>query len=308
MDLMTRMFGTVHALRGWAVANLVANCGIVVTGSVVRVTGSGLGCPEWPRCTPDSYVTLPANGLHGAIEFGNRTLTFVLIVVAVGTLVAAWRTRPHGGYVPRVRTLSTTVIVGILIQAVVGGLSVWYTLNPYVVAVHLLLSAALVSVCTWIVWLAYGNLAPATDLGSVALTRVTYLLTWISLYLGTLVTGSGPHAGDRSSPRTGLDVETVARVHAASVWLLLLVAIAALVRLRTRWAVAFVAVLVGQGAVGYVQYFAGLPRGLIVLHLLGACLAMVAATLLVLSVRRATEAAGPEAASGRRPHSDSLAA
>ncbi|MEA5154206.1 COX15/CtaA family protein [Raineyella sp.] len=287
---MTRLFGTPRALRGWSLANLIANSGIVLTGGIVRVTGSGLGCSQWPKCTPDSYVTLPANGLHGAIEFGNRLLTFVLIVVAIGTIIAAWRTRENGAPVPRVRTLSLLVMVGIVLQAVVGGITVWVRLSPYLVAIHLLLSAALISICTWA--LALARRRPTTVVAPlpVALTRVAYALTWVAVYLGTLVTGSGPHAGDLTSPRTGLELETIAKVHAMSVWLLVAVTIYLVVKLRSRQSYALLGVLLLQGAVGYVQYFAGLPRGLIIVHLLGVCLVMIAATDLALSVRRPTEA------------------
>lgn len=297
MDFMTRMFGTGRALRGWSLANLIANSAIILTGGVVRVTGSGLGCSEWPRCTPDSYVALPATGLHGAIEFGNRLLTFVLIIVAIGNIVAAWRTRENGAPVPRVRTLTALVMVGIVLQAVIGGITVWVQLSPYMVMIHLLLSVALVSICTWIVHLAWRRTTHVVDPSSAALTRVAYALSWVAVYLGTLVTGSGPHAGDVSSPRTGLDLETIAKIHAWSVWLLVALTIYLVVKLRTRSAYALLGVLVVQGAIGYIQYFTGLPRGLIILHLLGVCLVTIASTDLMLSVRRPTELHRAEPAS-----------
>ncbi len=287
---MTRLFGTTRALRGWSLANLIANSGIILTGGIVRVTGSGLGCSQWPKCTEDSYVTLPANGLHGAIEFGNRLLTFALIIVAVGTIIAAFRARDNGAPAPRVRSLSLLVMVGIVLQAVVGGITVWVRLSPYLVAVHLLLSAALVSICTWMVGISWRRPAVVADRLPVALTRVAYVLTWVAVYLGTLVTGSGPHAGDLTSPRTGLDLETIAKIHAMSVWLLVALSIYFVVKLRNRQSYELLAVLLLQGAVGYVQYFTGLPRGLIIVHLLGVCLVMIASTDLVLSVRRPTEA------------------
>ncbi|WP_245703126.1 COX15/CtaA family protein [Raineyella antarctica] len=286
---MTRMFGTGRALRGWSLANLIANSGIILTGGIVRVTGSGLGCSEWPRCTEASYVTLPANGIHGAIEFGNRLLTFVLIVIAIGNIISAWRSRENGAPVPRVRTLTAWVMVGIVVQAVIGGITVWYRLSPYLVGIHLLLSAALVSICTWIVHMAWRRTTDVADGTSVALTRVAYVLTWISIYLGTVVTGSGPHAGDLSSPRTGLDLETMAKIHAWTVWLLVALTVYLVVKMRSRATYALLGALLFQGAVGYVQYFTGLPRGLIIVHLLGLCLVMIASTNLMLSVRRATE-------------------
>ncbi|QGF24969.1 COX15/CtaA family protein [Raineyella fluvialis] len=285
---MTRLFGTTRALRGWSLANLIANSGIILTGGVVRVTGSGLGCSQWPKCTTDSYVTLPANGLHGMIEFGNRLLTFVLIVIAVGNIIAAFRARDRGATVPRVRELSILVMVGIVLQAVVGGITVWVKLSPYLVAVHLLLSAALVSICTWLVHLAWHRAQNVANRTLVNLTRAAFVLTWVAVYLGTLVTGSGPHAGDLSSPRTGFELETIAKIHAMSVWLLVALSIYFVVKLRSRQSYELLGVLLLQGAVGYIQYFAGLPRGLIILHLLGVCLVIIAATALVLSVRRPT--------------------
>lgn len=289
---MTRLFGTTRALRGWSLANLIANSAIILTGGVVRVSGSGLGCSQWPKCTPDSYVTLPANGLHGVIEFGNRLLTFALIIVAVGAILAAWRARDNGAPVPRIRMISVLVMLGIVLQAVVGGVTVWVRLSPYLVAIHLLLSAALVSICTWGVRLAWHRIPTVAGAVPVTLTRVAYVLTWVAVYLGTLVTGSGPHAGDLSSPRTGLDLETIAKIHAVSVWLLVALSISFVVTLRSRQSYEFLGVLVLQGAVGYVQYFTGLPRGLIIVHLLGVCLVMIASTNLTLSVRRPTAAHG----------------
>lgn len=297
MDLMTRLFGTGRALRSWSMSNLVANSAIILTGGVVRVTGSGLGCSEWPRCTPDSYVALPATGLHGAIEFGNRLLTFVLIIVAIGNILAAWRARENGAPVPRVRTLTGLVMFGIVLQAVIGGITVWVQLSPYMVMIHLLLSVTLVSICTWIVHLAWHRTTHVVDRTSAALSRVTYVLTWIVIYLGTLVTGSGPHAGDLSSPRTGLDLEMIAKAHAWSVWLLVALTIYLVAKLRIRSTYAMLGVLVLQGVVGYVQYFMGLPRGVIILHLLGVCLVTIAATDLMLSVRRPTEMHPAERAS-----------
>lgn len=297
MDLMTRLFGTGGALRGWSLANVIANSAIILTGGVVRLTGSGLGCSEWPRCTPDSYVTLPANGIHGAIEFGNRLLTFVLIIIAVGNLIAAWRTRVNGAPVPRVRTLTGLVLGGIVLQAVIGGITVWVDLSPYMVSIHLLLSVALISICTWIVHITWRQPTHVAPAGPVALTRVAYVLTWAVIYLGTVVTGSGPHAGDITAPRTGLDLETIAKIHAWSVWLLVLITIYLVVRLRSRQAWTLLVVLLLQGAVGYFQYFAGLPRAPIILHLLGVCLVTIAATDLMLSYRRATEVHPAEQAS-----------
>lgn len=269
---------------GWA--SMLANGLLIVTGGLVRLTGSGLGCPTWPRCTDSSWTNTPEMGIHGYIEFGNRTLTFVLTAIAVATFVWGWRLRKQ---YPRLFALTVALLAGIPLQAVIGGITVWVQLSPYMVMIHLLLSVALVSICTWIVHLVWRRRVHVVDPTSVLLTRVAYVLTWAVIYLGTLVTGSGPHAGDLSSPRTGLDLEMIAKAHAWSVWALVALTIYLVAKLRIRSAYALLAVLVLQGIVGYVQYFTGLPRGLIILHLLGVCLVTIAATDLALSVRRPTE-------------------
>ena len=155
MDLMRLVRGP-RALPRWAIASLAANIGIVVTGGLVRLTGSGLGCPTWPRCTPDSFVAHPALGAHGAIEFGNRLLTFVLIIIAVLTFASAMAYRDparaeRGGRRPDLRRLAAALALGIPAQAVVGGLTVLFDLNPYLVGLHLLLSMVLIALAVLLV-------------------------------------------------------------------------------------------------------------------------------------------------------------
>jgi cytochrome c oxidase assembly protein subunit 15 len=140
-----------HALPRWAVATLVANIVIVITGGLVRLTGSGLGCPTWPKCTKSSYVSHPELGYHGAIEFGNRLLTFALILVAALTLLSAILSRAQDQRGSGVRWLAAALALGIPAQAVIGGLSVLYQLNPYVVALHLLVSMILICLAVWLV-------------------------------------------------------------------------------------------------------------------------------------------------------------
>jgi len=148
MDLV----GSPAALRRWAVASLLGNMGIVVTGGLVRVTGSGLGCPTWPQCTPGSYVPHAAADVHAFIEFGNRMLTFVLVVIAIGTFLAAWRARDEAGRPRRlVRGLALAAALGIPAQAVIGGVSVLTGLNPWVVGLHLVPSVALIVLCVVLV-------------------------------------------------------------------------------------------------------------------------------------------------------------
>ena len=148
---LTRPLRGPVALRRWAVASLVANIVIVVTGALVRLTGSGLGCPTWPRCTDESYVTHPALGYHGAIEFGNRLLTFALVIVAVLTWASAFLARTDGRRRRDLRWLAAGMAFGIPVQAVIGGISVLMQLNPFVVAVHLLVSMVLIALSVWLV-------------------------------------------------------------------------------------------------------------------------------------------------------------
>ncbi len=273
------------ALRRWAVASLAVNIIIVVTGGLVRLTDSGLGCPTWPRCSELSYVSHPELGYHGAIEFGNRLLTFVLVAVAILTWLSALRYRENGE--PRVDLLRLTTIMalGIPAQAVIGGLTVLSHLNPFVVAFHLLVSFALISVSVKLVRRTRGHLALTVEPRTSALTRATFLLMWLAVWLGTVVTGSGPHAGDQVAVRTGFDPEFVSHVHAWAVYATVAATLGCVVLLRSRAAVALLAVEVVQGTIGFGQYFNGLPIALVALHLLGAASALALATNLMLSVR-----------------------
>lgn len=300
MDLLTRVgallrvftpLGGPRALRRWAVASLVANTVIVVTGALVRLTGSGLGCPTWPRCSETSYVTHPALGIHGAIEFGNRLLTFVLVIVALATWVSALlhRDPPRAGEtMGRARRdhrwLAGALLLGIPVQAVIGGITVLTGLNPYIVGVHLMVSMVLIALSVWLVRRTRALTArPASPL-AVALARVTLAAMFVTVALGTLVTGSGPHSGDEFVGRTGLDGVFVTHVHAAAVYATVALTVAGLILLRSRAAVLLLGVEVLQAAIGLSQYHLGLPIGLVLLHLLGASLAIAAATNLALSV------------------------
>jgi len=302
MDLLRLLRGP-RSLRRWAVASLTANIGIVVTGALVRLTGSGLGCPTWPRCTDTSYVTHPALGLHGAIEFGNRLLTFVLVIIAVCTWLSAFlhRSTPattgHSGMAghPRrnLRWLAGAMALGIPAQAVIGGISVLTQLNPFIVALHLLVSMVLIALSVWLVRRTRGLGATPVGRARTALVVATYGALGLSVWLGTVVTGSGPHAGDEFAPRTGFDGGLVTHLHSAAVYLTVALTVACVVALRQRAAVALLAVELGQAAVGVAQYNLGLPIGLVLLHLLGASLAVAAATNLFLSVRREPLASEP---------------
>jgi cytochrome c oxidase assembly protein subunit 15 len=278
-------------LRLAAWASLVANIAIVVTGGVVRLTGSGLGCPTWPRCTAEAFTPHQALTIHSAIEFGNRTITFALAAVAILTIVAAYRVGHRGPL-----RLAVLIALGVPLQAVIGGITVLLDLNPWVVAGHLLLSMAMISVAVLLLRRVYDEDRPrarAVPLPLARLAVLTYAAGWAVLYAGTVVTGSGPHAGDVNSPRNGLDPRGMSQLHADLVFLLLGLTIGLLLALHAagarqqarRAAAVLLAVELSQGLVGFVQYFSGLPVAVVAVHLLGSALVAAAMTWALVETR-----------------------
>ncbi|RBY97809.1 heme A synthase [Blastococcus sp. TF02-8] len=314
MPLLPASFSA-RVISGLALANAIANGLIVVTGGAVRLTGSGLGCPTWPRCTSDSFVATPELAGHGVIEFGNRLLTFVLAAVAVATVVAVWRS-------PRrdLRPLAVLTFLGIPAQALLGGVTVLTGLNPWTVAAHFLVSAVLVALATTL-WLR----SREPGVGHVLVRRPFELLTWgiaavtaAVLVVGTVVTGSGPHSGDvddakvPTGDRIGIDTELISQLHADVVFLLIGLTVALLVALHAtdspgrvrRAARDLLVVELAQGVVGYVQYFTDLPIALVLLHMAGAVLITAFAARLVWSVNGPAsdlplDARAPQAAATR---------
>lgn len=289
-NLAVRLVDGERALRTWLIASLICNMGIIVTGAVVRVTGSGLGCPTWPQCHEGSYVPHGAYGVHEYIEFGNRLLTFVLIIAALGAFLAAWRNR---GLNSKLWWLTLGIGIGIPLQGVIGGITVLTRLNPYVVALHLLLSVALVVLCTWSVMLARGAARDAVGMPGRFFAIATFVAAMVCIWLGTIVTGAGPHACDLDAVRNGLEIESVARIHALSAWATTIGSVVCVVWFRrsrhahaTRAAWALLATCLLQGVIGYVQYFLGLPVVVVVAHLLGLTLVTVAAAWLLFSNSR----------------------
>lgn len=267
----------------WARASLIANIGIVLTGALVRLTDSGLGCPSWPRCDAERWTTHPALGVHGAIEFGNRLLTYVLVVVAVGTLVSVWR---WPGATPAMRRLAIALAAGIPLQGVIGGFTVLTDLNPWLVSLHLVLSMILIAGSAVLIDQAVLRPRVRASAGARAMVVSTGLVTAVVVYLGTIVTGSGPHAGDAKAPRNGLSPETFSHVHAFAAYGLLAATVACVVLLRgpaQRAAWALLAVEVVQAVIGLTQYNLGLPVALVAAHLLGA--ALLVATASTMAVR-----------------------
>ncbi len=269
---------------------------IIVTGGLVRLTGSGLGCPTWPQCVPGSYTPVPhqAQGFHKYIEFGNRTLTGVLLVAAVLALVAVLvRGRQ------RHLVVGTALVLGlVLFQAVLGGITVRFGLHPATVAAHFLVSAALVAIATHVYLTRFEDDGPTTPRVP-ALVRtvasVTCLVGAVVLALGTVVTGSGPHSGDADTPaRFGFDPRTISWLHADAVMLFVGLVVAAWIAVRLtegddgRAARAWGGVLLvtlAQGVLGYTQYLTGLPWLLVLLHMLLAALMVVALTRAMVSLR-----------------------
>jgi len=287
MDVLTGR----RNLRRWAVANLVANMAIVWTGALVRLTDSGLGCPTWPQCDATSYLPHPEAPLHAFIEFGNRLLTFVLIIIALGTFLAARRALLDGSARPLMSRLALVVGGGIILQAVVGGLSVLAQLNPWVVGLHMVLSIGLIVLCTRIVHEAFD--LPAAPVGPAQwlLAQAVFWGSLLMMYLGTVTSGAGPHAGDGAATRNGFSLTDVARLHSLAMWgtlaltVLLAVISQGYPRLR-RAALGVLAVAALQGAVGYAQYLLHLPEALVLAHMVGTTLYTVAVAHLWFGVRR----------------------
>jgi cytochrome c oxidase assembly protein subunit 15 len=275
-----------HALRRWAIVSLIMNIVIVVTGGLVRLTGSGLGCPTWPRCTEDSYVSHPQLGIHGAIEFGNRLFTLVLVIAAALTFLSALLYREDGKPRSDLRWLTGGLALGIPLQGIIGGIAVLTQLNPYVVGLHLLLSMVLIALAVWLVRKTWHMLPAGASSIAVVLTRLTFVLMWLAVWLGTLVTGSGPHAGDENSPRNGLDGMLLTRLHTSLVYLTVAASVVCFLLLRSRAVLLLILVELVQAGIGVAQYQLGLPIWLVALHLLGASLAIATVTNLMLSVSR----------------------
>ena len=271
-------------LFGLAVANLIANIGIVVTGGVVRLTGSGLGCPTWPKCTEESYVAHEALGINGVIEFGNRLLTYVVAAIAITVVVAAWNRRGA------IRNLAIIIAFGVPLQAVLGGFTVLSQLNPYVVALHLLASMAMVGLCVWLLDEIRSPGREAAPRNVRVAAVVTFVVGWLSLWLGTVVTGSGPHSGDLESRRTGLDPALVSHIHAYAVYALIAATLITLWLGRKnayvrRVTIVLLVIELAQGLIGWVQYLTDLPVLLVGFHMLGAALISAGLARVLVSTR-----------------------
>jgi cytochrome c oxidase assembly protein subunit 15 len=279
MRLRTAIFGVLLFLQS----------ALVLTGGAVRLTGSGLGCPTWPECTPGSYTPVPyqAEGqLHAWIEFGNRLLTFALLISALVAVIYVLKSGRRD-----LRSLAAGQVLGIIGQGVLGGITVLTDLHPLPVAGHLLLSMVLIAGATSL----YARRdephfkVPAPTKTISLLSRSHLLISFIVLVLGTIVTGSGPHAGDEKAQRFGFDIRSVAILHADAVIFLMGLTIALLVAASvthsTKKAIyIFFAISLAQGGIGYAQYLTGIPELLVAIHLAGATIFWIAAWRIRLSV------------------------
>ncbi|MGH3411492.1 MAG: COX15/CtaA family protein [Marmoricola sp.] len=279
-----------HAF-GWA--SIATNVLLVVTGGAVRLTASGLGCPTWPQCHAGSFTPRGEMNIHSAIEFGNRTLTFVLAAVAILTFVAAWQSRRR-----ELRWLAFGIGMAIPAQAVLGGISVLTDLNPWVVSLHLLSSLVIITVAVVFLWRIDRRLPRPAPLA-----WAMFAAAWAVLYMGTVVTGAGPHAGNAHSPRNGLSTLQTSQLHADLVFLFLGLTIGLLFVVRRtaaqRPVVVLLAVSLAQGVVGFVQYFTGLPIVAVGFHMLGAALVVATATWALLTCGRPAPVRGDAAADAR---------
>ena len=265
-------------------ALVAVQAGILITGGAVRLTGSGLGCPTWPRCTPGSYTPVPhqAQGtLHSWIEFGNRLLTILLFIAIIAAVIGVIRLRNRYSEKRALNWLALTQILGIIAQIILGGVTVLTHLNPATVGAHFLLSIVLIGASLSLRQRMLEKPRFALTATSTLLVRTVLALTAVVLVIGTVVTGTGPHAGDIQARRYHLDPQVISWIHADAVIALIALTFALILLLRAtedvahrslvvKQAVLFLLICLGQGLIGYIQYFTGLPEALVAAHLLGA--------------------------------------
>lgn len=297
-----------RTVRRAALTSVVLAIVIIVAGGAVRLTGSGLGCPTWPKCSDDSLTATSEMGLHGAIEFGNRMLTYVLCAVVGWAIIAARSAKPRRRSLTRLGWAQFWVVMG---NAVLGGIVVLVGLNPYTVAAHFLLATALLTIAL-LTWhrVEEGDTAPRPLVGK-AVSQLTWLLVvaaGLLIAVGTVVTGAGRHAGDSSDVhRIPIDWKMIAQLHADLAWVVVALAVALWFVLKAvdapigplHRARDLFLILMAQGVIGYVQYFTDTPEILVGLHMFGSCLVWIGVLRVLLSQRErpvdAAEVPGPAA-------------
>ena len=293
-------------MRRLALAGVIANTVIMSTGAAVRLSASGLGCPDWPQCSAADVVASKNAGqtlLNTWIEFGNRLLNFPLVIIAALIFIAAWRFRPDGRRRRDLVWLGAAQPLGVVAQAVIGGIVVLTKLNPATVSVHFLVSAAVVAAAVAL----HMRCAAIADTSRVsgttpvrrdlqAISAALVGVTCLMLAAGTVVTGTGPLAGDAGVPRYQLPLEGITQLHADIGWLLAGLSIAVVLGLRlsgaprraVRAGWIMLAALGSQGVIGYIQYFTHLPAGLVWVHVTGSVLVWIAVLRLFFTVRERT--------------------
>ena len=274
--------------RRISLANLIAQSGIIVTGAIVRLTGSGLGCPTWPDCTPGSLIPVAGQveGFHKYIEFGNRTLTFLVLAISIALFVFSLINEKRN-----IILWSFLPLIGTLLQAVLGGITVLTGLNPFTVMAHFLLSIILVGISVKI-YNYFNDKRVSRSLPKIVdnYVKIVTLVGFAVITLGTVTTGSGPHSGDEIAARFNLDLRVIAWLHADTVLLFIGLIIGLLVitklnsesnHLYKTTRTLFIICLL-QGFIGYVQWFNGLPWVLVSLHVIGAVITWIAISNLAL--------------------------
>ena len=251
----------------------------MVTGGAVRLSGSGLGCSTWPQCEPGQFTPVfhAETAAHTFIEFGNRTLTGVLGVIALALAWVVWRERSRPGWY---RRLALMPLVGVVVQAVIGGITVLADLHPAVVGLHMVVSLGLIAASAALLALDGEAVVgrPAVSARTLTVGRALLVAAAVLMVLGTVATGAGPHGGDDEvAYRYAVDPVLVSKAHALAVWVFVALLVTCLwllrregvpSRTRRAWWV-LLAVTASQGLVGYVQYFTGLPQVVVGMHLLG---------------------------------------
>ena len=295
---MIQPFRTILAparLRAYAWASLASQILIVVTGGLVRLTGSGLGCPTWPKCTDESFVSVPEMGIHGLIEFGNRLLTFVLVIIAGLTFIVIRRTSKSLRY--GLTWPAVLLVLGIVAQALLGGVTVLTGLNSWVVGAHFLVSGILISIASVLVWRVYLPKHEPISYKAVLLAWPILIVGWATVIVGVVVTGAGPHAGDAATPRNGFDLETWQHYHSWPAYLMTALTLVALVLVWRSLAVnnlqnpavkslgLLLVVAILQAVLGVIQSNTGVPALLAGVHMLGASLIISLLTFQLLALR-----------------------
>ena len=294
---MKKLFGAVFSpkrlrLYGWL--SLASQILIVVTGGLVRLTGSGLGCPTWPKCTDESFVSVPEMGIHGLIEFGNRLLTFVLIIIALLTFIVVRRIAKTNRY--GLTWPALLLGLGIIAQALLGGVTVLTGLNSWVVGAHFVLSGILISIASVLVWRIYSPKHDPLDYRAVLMAWPIFVVGWIAVLIGVVVTGAGPHAGDANTPRNGLDLELWQHFHSYPAYLMTALVALALYFVSSKLGLQFsnpafrslfilLLTALAQAILGIVQTRLGVPALLAGVHMLGAALIISLLTFQLLALR-----------------------